>query len=339
MLAIEHMNNDFSAIDANLSRAKEGMRVVEDIARFVLRDQNLLPEIRQLRHRLAQIEFLFGGATRLTGRSLKNDIGSESSPNKISERNNLWGLMKSNFSRTQEAIRVLEEFGKIYIPKHYLYLQEARHNLYAIEFKMVSATPHYWLHYYFEKGIVYPLSDNVEEIIFLIDRGAKIVQLRNKNNNQNEIFQQAKQLCNYIEKKESENPDFGKVILIIDDFVEVAALLPVAGIHLGQQDVPMDKARHLLGSNKIIGRSNQTIEQMKVSIKEGADYVSIGPVFATPIKSDREPVGLEIIKQINQEIFIPWVAIGGINKENAPSLSEAGAKNIAVIRSAREFFI
>ena len=78
---------------------------------------------------------------------------------------------------------------------------------------------------------------------------------------------------------------------------------------------------------------------MKASVAEGADYVSIGPIFPTPAKPDRIPVGVEALKKIKKEIFIPWLAIGGIDIKNAPELYKAGANNIAVIRSARDFFI
>jgi len=333
------MNRDFSLIDANLSRAKEGMRVVEDTIRFVLRNEALYAKIRPLRHLLAQLEYLLGSAARLTGRDFDNDLGRASPDNNLASRRNFWSLMKANFSRLEEALRVLEEYTKIYLPQHYSYFQKLRHDVYRLEFEVLSSTSHYWLQLYFESGIVYPLSDNVDELIWLIDHGAKVIQLRNKSSDKNEIYNQAKFLCEYIEKKDNTVFGYTPILLIIDDCVEVAAKLPVAGVHIGQNDMPFLQARKILGSSKIIGKSNNNLEQMQASVNEGADYVGIGPIFTTPIKKDYIPVGVDLIKKIKKEIFIPWVAIGGINKENAPELYSVGANNIAVIRSARDFFI
>jgi len=333
------MNRDFSLIDANLSRAKEGMRVVEDTIRFVLRNEALYSKIRPLRHLLVQLEHLFGSATRLTGRDFDQDFGQTSLENNLASRRNFWGLLKANFSRLEEAMRVLEEFSKIYLVQHYLYFQKLRYDIYRLEFEVLSATPHYWLQLYFEAGVVYPLSDNIEELVWFIDHGAKVIQLRNKTDDKNEIYNQAKYLCEYIDKKDKTAFGYTPIMLIIDDCAEVAAKLPVAGIHIGQTDISLLTARKILGSNKIIGKSNNNLEQMKASVAEGADYVSVGPIFSTPIKKERVPVGTEAIKKIKKEIFIPWVAIGGITKENAPELYTAGANNIALIRSAKDFFI
>ena len=333
------MNRDFSLIDANLSRAKEGMRVVEDTARFVLRNETIYAKIRPLRHLLAQLEYLLGSGQRLTGRNFGQDIGGSSPENNLSSRRNFWGLMKANFSRLEEALRVLEEYAKIYLPQHYGYFEKLRRDVYRLEFELLSVTPHYWLQLYFEAGIVYSLSDSTDELVWLIDHGAKVVQLRNKNGDKNEIYNQAKYLCEYIDKKDKIAFGYTPVLLFVDDCAEVAASLPVAGIHIGQADMPLLQARKILGSSKIIGKSNNNLEQMKASVAEGADYVSIGPIFPTPIKKDRTPVGVEALKKIQKEIFIPWVAIGGIDKKNAPELYAAGANNIALIRSARDFFI
>ncbi len=333
------MNKDFSLIDANLGRAKEGMRVVEDTVRFVLRHEALYVKIRPLRHLLAQLEHLLGGATRLTGRGFGQDLGQTSLENNMASRRNFFGLMKANFSRLEEALRVLEEYSKIYLPLHYFHFQKLRYDVYHLEFEILSFTPHYWLNLYFEAETVYPLSDNVEELVWLIDHGAKVVQLRNKNGDKNEIYNQAKFLCEYIDKKDKTAFGYTPVLLIVDDCVEVAAKLSVAGVHIGQTDMSLLQARKILGSSKIIGKSNNNLEQMKTSVSEGADYVSIGPIFPTPAKPDRTPVGLEALNKIKKEIFIPWVAIGGIDKKNAPELYNAGANNIAVIRSARDFFI
>jgi thiamine-phosphate pyrophosphorylase len=199
-----------------------------------------------------------------------------------------------------------------------------------------SPTPHFWLEKYFTDGIVYPISDSVNEIVWLIDHGAKVVQLRDKNSTKGEVYQKAEYICEYIAQK---TPIDGPVLFILNDYAEIGAELSVAGVHVGQDDENLKKVRRLLGTNKIIGRSNQSIDEIEESIKSGADYVSIGPVFPTPTKSDRQPVGIESVVSAAKQIKSPWVAIGGIDAHNASSLHEAGAKNIAVVRAARDFFV
>ena len=93
-----------------------------------------------------------------------------------------------------------------------------------------------------------------------------------------------------------------------------------------------------MGGNKIIGKSNHSLEQIKKSAVEGADYLSIGPVYETSTKAGRAAVGLDIIERVDKEINIPWLAIGGVDQTTISQMRSKGAKNFAVVRSAREFF-
>lgn len=331
------MNRDFSLIDANLNRAKEGLRVAEDIIRFVLRNRELFELIKETRHNLQNAERAFGMAESISARQ-GVDIGQAKVLDGEYIRHSIWGLLRANFSRAGEAVRVLEEFGKIYLSDKARILEEIRYDIYKLEFKTLTLTPHYWLNLYFSTGVVYPISDSVEELVWLINRGAKILQLRDKENSAPEIYKKARYICSYIKKREERLGEGDKVLFIINDNLEVAAALPVAGAHIGQEDGLVAQARRRLGALKIIGRSNHSMEQIKKSVADGADYASIGPVFETPTKAGRPVVGLDLVKQVAEEITIPWLAIGGIDKSTAPAVYEAGAKNIAVVRSAREFF-
>jgi len=121
---------------------------------------------------------------------------------------------------------------------------------------------------------------------------------------------------------------------IVNDRVEIAAWCGADGVHLGQSDMRVAEARRVLGSEKIIGCSAATIEQARVAEAEGADYIGIGPIFATPLKPDTTPAGLELIRQATRELRVPCVVLGGITLDNLDLVLGAGARCVAVVRAA-----
>lgn len=122
------------------------------------------------------------------------------------------------------------------------------------------------------------------------------------------------------------------VTFIVNDRLDVAIAAEADGVHLGQEDFPIPLARRMLGEGKIIGGSAATIEEARVCLSEGADYVGFGPVYPTTSKDDAGPVsGIETLKNVVETIPLPIIAIGGVDAGNIPAVMEAGAKGIAVI--------
>lgn len=122
------------------------------------------------------------------------------------------------------------------------------------------------------------------------------------------------------------------VDLVLNDHVDIAALVDCAGIHLGQDDLPTREARQILGATKAIGRSTHDIRQAHTAIAEGADYINIGPVFATTTKNTPvKPVGLDMVREIAKLSTIPVTTMGGIAMANAAEVVAAGADRIAVV--------
>lgn len=329
------MNTDFGLIDSNLARAAEGLRVLDEMARFIFVDSELCIKLKNLRHELQAISNNFGPQQLLVARE-GEDSGKAVSTAFENTRTNSWSLIRANSCRVIESLRALEEFSKIYTPSATTDIKKKRYEMYQLETKLLQKTPQYYVRKYFEEGTVYPLSDSVEEILWLVDHGANIIQLRDKNSDRSIIRQKARCLAREIAERNSSRAD--KILLILNDSAALAAELPVDGVHLGQEDGSIIEARRLLGSNKIIGRSDHSITQLRQAVVDGADYVSIGPIFATPTKPDRAAVGLEVVKQVAAETTVPWLAIGGIDAQTIGAVKKAGAKNVAVVRSAREFF-
>ncbi len=123
-------------------------------------------------------------------------------------------------------------------------------------------------------------------------------------------------------------------LFIINDRVDVMLALDADGVHLGQEDLPIDIARKMIGGkDKLIGCSTHNLEQAVRAEREGADYIGFGPIFETPTKPTYRPVGLELIPEIIKKVSIPVVFIGGIDRSNVIEVIERGAKCVAVVRA------
>ena len=154
--------------------------------------------------------------------------------------------------------------------------------------------------------------------------GVTIVQLRAKALETSEFLDLATRMAAALKKR--------SVPLIINDRVDIAMACGADGVHLGQDDMPIDKARRLLGRSMIIGISVNTLKEAREAERLGADYIGLGPVYATATKDTELPVlGLESIRRIQEKIGIPIIAIGGINAGNAAEVMKAGAAGIAVV--------
>ncbi|MBI1976658.1 MAG: thiamine phosphate synthase [Candidatus Omnitrophica bacterium] len=158
-----------------------------------------------------------------------------------------------------------------------------------------------------------------------INGGADVIQLRDKEAATREFIKEGTSLRELTRRR--------GVLLIVNDRVEAAAALNADGVHLGQDDLPIEAARKILGHGKIIGKSTHSLEQALEAEREGADYIGVGPVFATPTKPLYPAVGLGLVSEVSRRIKIPFVAIGGVGLENIRQVLDSGAVNIAVVRS------
>lgn len=155
--------------------------------------------------------------------------------------------------------------------------------------------------------------------------GADVVQLRDKVLGSRALLGLCRDLQAVCDR-------FGTLFLL-NDRVDVALAADVDGVHLGQDDIPLRAARQMLGHRKILGCSTHSVAQAFQAQGDGADYVSCGPVFATPTKPDAAPVGLELVRQYKTMVRIPFVAIGGIDESNIETVIRAGADRVAVVRA------
>lgn len=169
-----------------------------------------------------------------------------------------------------------------------------------------------------------PEIQNIEIAKRLISGGAMIVQLRGKGLSSKELLADAREIRLLTRE--------AGATFIVNDRADIALLSDADGVHLGQNDLPIDEARKILGKEKLIGISTHNIEQALKAEQEGADYIGFGPVFGTKTKADAEEAkGIEALKEVNKKVSIPVIAIGGINLENLKEVIDAGADGVAVI--------
>jgi thiamine-phosphate pyrophosphorylase len=160
----------------------------------------------------------------------------------------------------------------------------------------------------------------------LIDGGVDIIQVRAKGRTTWQVIDLGLAVLEVAQPR--------GVLVIINDDIEAAFEVRADGVHLGQEDwaaIPADERRQLLAPIKIIGISTHSIQQAKQAERDGADYIGVGPVFATGTKPTAAPVGLEFVKQVAEQVYCPWFAIGGINLERLPQVIAAGARRVAVV--------
>jgi len=155
--------------------------------------------------------------------------------------------------------------------------------------------------------------------------GADIVQLRDKISKKERILQDA-----FLMQGLFSNTD---TLFVINDHLDIAKIADCDGLHIGQDDIPIEIARRVLGKDKIIGVSCRSIKQALEAQDRGADYVGIGPIFPTPAKPGYKAIGLDSIGVLSKKMRIPFFVIGDVNLKNIDRVKKAGANRVAVCRA------
>jgi thiamine-phosphate pyrophosphorylase len=157
----------------------------------------------------------------------------------------------------------------------------------------------------------------------MVEGGVDLIQLRGKQKKLDALVGYAARLHEFTARASTP--------LIVNDHAEIASRVPVDGVHVGQEDDPIEVARRKAGRAVLIGKSTHSVEQAFTAQREGADYIGFGPIFATPTKPDYAPIGLTDIRRVHAEINLPIFCIGGINIDNLQSVIDAGAKRVVMV--------
>ena len=164
-----------------------------------------------------------------------------------------------------------------------------------------------------------PVLETLQEVI---QGGADAVQLREKMMSDSEFLALAKEFRRITSQS--------KTLFIVNDRAEIAKKVDADGLHIGQSDLNIHSGRKIIGYDRILGVSTHNIVQARKAQQEGADYISVGPIFHTPTKDYEPPVGLDYLKEVKREITLPFVAIGAINFKNLSEVLQSGGTRVAI---------
>jgi thiamine-phosphate pyrophosphorylase len=315
----------FRLIDANLNRLSEGLRLLEDVARFILNDAALSSRLKTMRHDLLANTKSFQ-KTLLTARDSEGDITAFSKENM--SRSDVSDVVTANARRVTESLRVLEEFAKLPDTRlDPMKFKRARFAIYEIERELGGKVARHskriaGLYVIIDRETL-GARDEVDACKQAIRGGAKVIQLRDKMQGKPALLNSAMKL------KEACTPS--GVPFIMNDALDIALACAADGLHIGQEDIPVSVARRLLPIDKLIGCSTATKKEALKAEADGADYIAVGSIYPTKSKSDITVVGLERLREIREAVSLPIVAIGGISADNAQAVIDAGADAVAII--------
>lgn len=355
-------------LDACLNRAREGVRVLEDYARFVLDDADISRQLKNLRHALVSAErrLLDSAASgtsdavppRLTvlHRNTAADVGTTLSTAQETRRQSGQDVLLANSRRLQEALRSLEEFGKLVSPEFAAMIKQLRYQAYQLEAALLNRSAEApagdvqrmpavadpatsgaideeraaWRRQRLQSAQLYalltesscrqPWQQFVEAIL---TAGVDVIQLREKHLADGELLRRARWLADACRA--------AGALSIINDRPDVAILANADGVHVGQEELPAAAARNMIGPARLLGLSTHELNQVQAAVAAGADYLGTGPVFPSSTKSFADFPGLPFVRDVVRLAPpVPWFAIGGVQLQNLPELLAAGARRVAV---------
>lgn len=318
-------------IDANFNRAVEGLRVVEDHARFGLNDSFLAQQSKTLRHDLTTaVNALDPTGTRLSARDTLADVGTAITAAQETVRDSPHNLAAANWQRTSQALRVIEEFAKLVGGKGAAF-EKLRYQSYTLAkaFAATQRSERIW-----QGRSLYVLIDGQESpekfaalVHELITAGVQVLQLRDKQLDDRRLLARGQQLRRLIDEHPSSEQ---KPLFIMNDRPDLAILSRADGVHVGQDEFPASEVRRLVGTEMQIGVSTHNIEQARAAVLAGANYIGCGPTFPSSTKQFAEFPGVSFLREVAAEVTLPAFAIGGVNLENLPAVLATGFTRVAV---------
>jgi thiamine-phosphate pyrophosphorylase len=315
-------------LDANANRAREGLRVVEDYARFVLDDRELSTALKELRHAFATI-LKPTLADAILHRDTPGDVGTGITTQAERQREDVADVVTAAGKRTGEALRSIEEYLKTVSAADAGRIEQLRYRFYDIEQRVsrtlcpanrIAEVRLYVL--ITERCCRRPWLEAAEEALI---GGADCLQLREKELESGELLRRASrlvELCHHHGK-----------LCIINDRPDITLLSDADGVHVGQDDLPAVEVRKLIGRGKILGVSTHRIEQARRAVSDGADYIGIGPIFPSATKPRDFVAGLGYAREVATSISLPAIAIAGITAGNVDQVIDAGIRAVAVTAS------
>ena len=331
-------------LDANLNRCGEGLRVVEDWCRFVADDHRLSATTKQLRHDLHNLSQDWPWQSRLAARDVTGDVGREITTPSETQRDSPLSVLQANLYRVQQSLRVIEEATKLLRLNSSTAVEALRYRVYDLQRQLLLAAaadtdpaptrqPHEkdlpTRTRLLEQASVYVLTDTVgtpddyqRHIHDLVDAGVDVIQLRDKRLADRELWEVALWTAATL----ASTP----VLFIVNDRADIAAAVGADGVHVGQDELPVEVVRAIVGPARLIGLSTHSAEQVQAAQVTSANYLGLGPVFPSGTKDFAAHVGLATLTECLPWLERPTFAIGGIQAQNVAQVHATGIHRVAV---------
>ena len=313
-------------LDANLNRAGEALRVIEEYARFARNHAAWARTLREMRHLLVGLPRTLGIelADRLGARDARADVGAHQSPPPayVDETD----LLAANFSRLGEALRSVAEYGRLLPPGPGPAQAEAlRFDAYKLQTQIAADSPRQRLAearlYFILSGELAP-EDPAAMARAAVQGGADVVQLRGFDLRDRELLSLARHVADETRAQDA--------LFILNDRLDLAMALDADGVHLGREDMPLAEACALRPAGLLVGRSVRSAQEAADALGHGADYVGLGAVFPSSIKPNRPVLGPEEAARVFAEVPSPVFPIGGIGLSQIDTLAALGVTRACV---------
>lgn len=304
-------------LDANANRAREALRVMEEAARFVLDDEAMVRELKEVRHALAGLLGRFPEA--IAWRDTPGDVGTGVKTPREASRASVAEVAIAAGKRLSEALRAMEEYGKVVEPGFASAVESLRYRCYEVERRLNTAlgsgAARQWRLCVLVSEALCPGGDWLAVATAAVEGGADCIQLREKSLDAGELLTRARRLVELCRPR--------GVSVIVNDRPDVALLAGADGVHVGQSDLPVREVRKLAGRQLVVGVSTSRLAEAKRALEDGADYCGVGPMFPTTTKHKDVIVGPAYLAEYVAWGRLPHLAIGGITPERLPELVAA----------------
>jgi len=319
----------YRILDANLNRAREGLRVIEEYLRFIRQDPRGSWMLKQWRHEFRWMTDKLGIRQLLDARAADSDVGRDLQSPSQTAKQDPQAITAAGVKRLQEALRVIEEYASAVDPEVSTRAGKMRFEVYQFERELFLTSPRARfepVRLYLLIGTDFCPAEKMPDLAArLLDAGVDCLQLREKKLKDGEFCRLAETLAQLCRSRSK--------IFIVNDRPDIARAVGADGVHVGQDDLPVDIVRQILGSDRIIGVSTHNMAQLDQAISENPSYIAIGPAFATTTKPHEPVAGPQYITPAVQRLRdagIPEVVIGGITPDNLPTLQAQGITRIAL---------
>ena len=319
-------------LDANLNRAFEGLRTLEDIARF----QNfadLQSQLKSMRHSLEKATSDWNRELLFSSRNAELDVGKNAKTPSENSRSSLNEVGIAAAQRVQQALRCLEEVAKLVYPGSAADLESARYQAYDLNAKLLlslSRDRHFLglSRLYVLAHCQMPIADFSTRISEISKAGASLIQIRDKHIGTKDTLRFVEAAINSVDPNQTQ--------IVVNDRPDIAFCTGVWGLHVGQSDFSIAQARSIVGPTTVVGLSTHDTSQVEKAIIEGADYIGCGPTFPSKTKPFESFSGLHFLQQtvdllkLQSSPILPAFAIGGIQLSNLRQVLATGIRRVVV---------